>query len=342
MPGAIAKAEELCRESPERFVPMRQFENPANPAIHEATTGPEIWEDTDGAVDVFVAGVGTGGTITGVIALPQEDAGQGDRRRGASSPTASPVITQTLAGEPLKPAPHKIQGIGAGFVPKNLDLALVDRIEQVSNEEAIATARRLAREEGILVGISCGAAMAAALRLAHSIRRSPARRSWWCCPTPASATSPAPSSRGCSPRSRGPRPCRWGSDGDSAGEKATGDRPRRAWSTGWSRATGPTPAASTSTAATCRRAQEIHEIVDLLFELFYPGYFGRQDLTDENLPFHVGNLLSTLREKLERQIETCMCFARETRGPRLGDLRQGGPARRRDAARTSSRGSATG
>ena len=166
MPGAIAKAEELYRESPERFVPMRQFENPANPAIHEATTGPEIWDDTDGAVDVLVSGIGTGGTITGVSRFLKKTKGKAILSVGVE-PTASPVITQTLAGEPLKPSPHKIQGIGAGFVPKNLDLSLLDRIEQVSNEEAIAMARRLAREEGILVGISCGAAMAAALRLAH-------------------------------------------------------------------------------------------------------------------------------------------------------------------------------
>jgi len=165
MPGAIAKAEQLHAAEPDRFVPMRQFENPANPAIHEATTGPEIWEDTDGAVDVFVAGVGTGGTLTGVARHLKHTCGKAVTTV-AVEPTASPVISQTLAGQPLTPAPHKIQGIGGGFVPKNLDLALVDRVEQVSNEEAIATARRLAREEGILVGISCGAAMAAALRLA--------------------------------------------------------------------------------------------------------------------------------------------------------------------------------
>jgi len=165
MPGAIAKAEQLYAAEPDRFVPMRQFENPANPAIHEATTGPEIWEDTDGAVDVFVAGVGTGGTLTGVARHLKQTRGK-PVTIVAVEPTASPVISQTLAGQPLTPAPHKIQGIGGGFVPKNLDLSLVDRVEQVSNEEAIATARRLAREEGILVGISCGAAMAAALRLA--------------------------------------------------------------------------------------------------------------------------------------------------------------------------------
>ena len=165
MPGAIAKAEQLYAAEPERYVPMRQFENPANPAIHETTTGPEVWNDTDGAVDVFVAGVGTGGTLTGVSRHIKKTRGKAILSV-AVEPSASPVISQTLAGEPLKPSPHKIQGIGGGFVPKNLDLALVDRVEQVSNEEAIATARRLAREEGILVGISCGAAMAAALRLA--------------------------------------------------------------------------------------------------------------------------------------------------------------------------------
>jgi len=169
MPGAIAKAEELYRAEPARYVPMRQFENPANPRIHETTTGPEIWEDTDGAVDVLVSGVGTGGTITGVSRYIK-------RTRGkpivtvAVEPSASPVIAQTLAGQELKPAPHKIQGLGAGFVPKNLDLTLVDRVEQVSNEEAIAMARRLAREEGILSGVSCGAAMAAALRVAFDPR----------------------------------------------------------------------------------------------------------------------------------------------------------------------------
>jgi cysteine synthase A len=165
MPGAIAKAEELYAADPDLYVPMRQFDNPANPAIHEATTGPEIWDDTDGAIDVFVGGVGTGGTITGVSRYIKGTKGRKILSVGVE-PTASPVITQTLAGEPVKPAPHKIQGIGAGFVPKNLDLSMVDRIEQVSNDEAIAVARRLAKEEGILCGISCGAAMAAALRLA--------------------------------------------------------------------------------------------------------------------------------------------------------------------------------
>ena len=165
MKGAIAKSEELAAAEPGRFVMMRQFENPANPAIHEQTTGPEIWEDTDGAVDVFVGGVGTGGTITGVSRYLKKTRGKAILSV-AVEPEVSPLITQTRAGQPLTPAPHKIQGIGAHFVPKNLDLAMVDRVERVSNEESIATARRLAREEGILCGVSCGAAMAAALRLA--------------------------------------------------------------------------------------------------------------------------------------------------------------------------------
>jgi cysteine synthase A len=165
MKGAVAKSEELAAAEPDRYVMMKQFENPANPAIHEATTGPEIWEDTDGAVDVFVAGVGTGGTITGVSRYIKKTKGK-KILSVAVEPEASPLITQTLAGQPLTPAPHKIQGLGANFVPKNLDLSLVDRVERVSNEESIATARRLAREEGILCGVSCGAAMAAALRLA--------------------------------------------------------------------------------------------------------------------------------------------------------------------------------
>jgi cysteine synthase A len=166
MKGAIAKAEELAAADPGKYVLMRQFENPANPAIHEKTTGPEIWEDTEGKVDVFVAGVGTGGTLTGVSRYIKHTRSK-RILTVAVEPTHSPVISQTLAGQPLAPSPHKIQGIGAGFVPKNLDLSLVDRVEQVSNEEAITTARKLAREEGILGGISCGAAMVAALRLAR-------------------------------------------------------------------------------------------------------------------------------------------------------------------------------
>jgi cysteine synthase A len=166
MKGAIAKAEEIAAGEPHKYLLMKQFENPANPAIHEKTTGPEIWDDTDGKVDVFVAGVGTGGTLTGVSRYIKQTRGK-PILTVAVEPTHSPVISQTLAGQPPAPAPHKIQGIGAGFVPKNLDLSLVDRVEQVSNDEAIAMARRLAREEGILCGISCGAAMAAALRIAQ-------------------------------------------------------------------------------------------------------------------------------------------------------------------------------
>jgi cysteine synthase A len=166
MKGAIAKAEELAAADPSKYVLMRQFENPANPAIHEKTTGPEIWEDTDGQVDVFVAGVGTGGTLTGVSRYLKHTRAK-KIVTVAVEPANSPVISQTLAGQPPAPSPHKIQGIGAGFIPKNLDLSLIDRVEQVSNEEAIGTARKLAREEGILCGISCGAAMAAALRLAR-------------------------------------------------------------------------------------------------------------------------------------------------------------------------------
>ena len=166
MKGAIAKAEELAAADSGRYVLMKQFENPANPAIHENTTGPEIWEDTQGKVDVFVSGVGTGGTLTGVSRYLKHTRAK-KIVTVAVEPINSPVISQTLAGQTLAPSPHKIQGIGAGFIPQNLDLSLIDRVEQVSNEEAIATARKLAREEGILCGISCGAAMAAALRLAR-------------------------------------------------------------------------------------------------------------------------------------------------------------------------------
>src|SRR5487761_2787292 len=165
MKGAIAKAEELAASEPGKYVMMKQFENPANPAIHETTTGPEIWEDTDGKVDIFVSGVGTGGTLTGVSRYIKNIRGKAIQTV-AVEPANSPVITQALAGQPLTPSPHKIQGLGAGFIPKNLDLSLIDRVEQVTNEESIDMARRLAREEGILCGISCGAAMAVALRLA--------------------------------------------------------------------------------------------------------------------------------------------------------------------------------
>jgi cysteine synthase len=166
MKGAIAKAEELAATAPQKYLLVKQFENPANPGIHEATTGPEIWDDTEGSVDIFVSGVGTGGTLTGVSRYIKRTRGK-KILTVAVEPTHSPVITQTLAGQPLAPSPHKIQGIGAGFVPANLDLSMVDRVEQVTNDEAIATARALAREEGILCGISCGAAMVAALRVAR-------------------------------------------------------------------------------------------------------------------------------------------------------------------------------
>jgi cysteine synthase A len=163
--GAIAKAEEIAASDPGRYVLLQQFKNPANPAAHEKTTGPEIWNDTHGTVDIFVAGVGTGGTITGVARYLKQTRGRAVTIV-AVEPEASPVLTQRRAGEPLKPAPHKIQGIGAGFVPDVLDLSLVDVIEQVSNDDAVLYARRLAKEEGILSGISCGAAAAVAVRLA--------------------------------------------------------------------------------------------------------------------------------------------------------------------------------
>jgi cysteine synthase A len=165
MPGAVRRAEEIAKSDPDHYFLPQQFDNPANPAIHESTTGPEIWNDTDGAVDVLVSGVGTGGTITGVsryIKLRRKKA----ILSVAVEPSASPILAQHTSKQPLKPSPHKIQGIGAGFVPKVLDLSLVDRVEQVTNEEAVEFARRLAREEGILSGISSGAAAAVALRLA--------------------------------------------------------------------------------------------------------------------------------------------------------------------------------
>ena len=166
MPGAIGAAKEMAASDPDRYVLLQQFSNPANPQIHHDTTGPEIWTDTEGSVDVLVAGVGTGGTITGVSRYIKGTLGK-PLVSVAVEPNNSPVISQAKAGQELKPGPHKIQGIGAGFVPANLDLGLVDRVETVSDEEAVAMARRLMKEEGILAGISCGAAATAALRLAR-------------------------------------------------------------------------------------------------------------------------------------------------------------------------------
>ena len=165
MKGAINRAEEMAAAEPQKYFLPQQFKNPANPEIHEKTTGPEIWNDTDGAVDVFVSGVGTGGTITGVSRYIKNSKGK-KIISVAVEPKESPVISQKLAGQELKPAPHKIQGIGAGFIPDTLDLSVVDRVEQVSSDEALDFAKRLAREEGLLVGISSGAAVAAAVRLA--------------------------------------------------------------------------------------------------------------------------------------------------------------------------------
>jgi cysteine synthase A len=166
MKGAIDKAAEIAASDTNTYFMPQQFNNPANPAIHEKTTGPEIWNDTDGAIDVLVSGVGTGGTITGVSRYIKQTQGKAIISV-AVEPISSPVISQTLAGDEVKPSPHKIQGIGAGFVPSNLDLSMVDRVEQVSDDDAKAVALRLMREEGILCGISCGAAMAVALRLAN-------------------------------------------------------------------------------------------------------------------------------------------------------------------------------
>jgi cysteine synthase A len=165
MAGAIAKAEEIVASDPQRYVLLQQFKNPANPDIHFRTTGPEIWEDTDGTVDVFVSGIGTGGTISGVARYIKKEKGKKILSVGVE-PANSPVITQRLAGQTLRPGPHKIQGLGAGFIPDTLDLAMVDRVELATNEESIEMARRLAKEEGILSGISCGAAAAVAVRLA--------------------------------------------------------------------------------------------------------------------------------------------------------------------------------
>ena len=165
MAGSIAKAEQLVASDPKRYVLLQQFKNPANPEIHVRTTGPEIWEDTDGTIDVLVAGIGTGGTITGVSRYIKGQKGK-KILSVAVEPSGSAVITQKLAGEPLRPGPHKIQGLGAGFIPETLDLAMVDRVELAENEESIEMARRLAKEEGILAGISSGAAAAVAVRLA--------------------------------------------------------------------------------------------------------------------------------------------------------------------------------
>lgn len=166
MRGAIEEAERIRQSAPEKYVLLQQFHNPANPAIHFKTTGPEIWEDTDGQVDIFVAGVGTGGTITGVSRYLKHEKKK-PILSVAVEPAHSPVITQTRNGETPKPGPHKIQGIGAGFIPGTLDLSVVDEVEQVTNEEAVDMARRLAKEEGILCGISCGAAAVGAIRMAH-------------------------------------------------------------------------------------------------------------------------------------------------------------------------------
>ncbi len=166
MGGAIAAAEELADSDPDRYLLMHQFKNPANPAIHERTTGPEIWDDTEGNIDILVSGVGTGGTITGISRYIKNTKGKAITSV-AVEPTDSPVISQHLAGQELVPGPHKIQGIGAGFIPDTLDLSVVDQVELISNEESIEMARRLAVEEGLLSGISCGAAVAVAVRLAR-------------------------------------------------------------------------------------------------------------------------------------------------------------------------------
>jgi cysteine synthase A len=166
MKGAIARAEEIAAADPKKYFIPQQFKNPANPEIHEKTTGPEIWNDTDGKIDVFVSGVGTGGTITGVSRYIKKTKGK-KIVSVAVEPKESPVISQKLAGDKIQPGPHRIQGIGAGFIPDTLDLSVVDRVEQVDSDEAIEFAKRLAKEEGLLVGISCGAAVAAAVRLAN-------------------------------------------------------------------------------------------------------------------------------------------------------------------------------
>lgn len=165
MSGAIAEAEKLAESNPDHYLLLHQFKNPANPAVHEQTTGPEIWDDTDGQVDVLISGVGTGGTITGISRFIKQTKGK-QLLSVAVEPSDSPVLTQHFAGESLQPGPHKIQGIGAGFIPDTLDLEMVDRVEQVSNEESLEYARRLAKEEGLLSGISSGAATAVAARMA--------------------------------------------------------------------------------------------------------------------------------------------------------------------------------
>jgi cysteine synthase A len=167
MAGSIEKAEQMLASDPRRYVMLQQFMNPANPDVHVRTTGPEIWEDTEGSVDVLVSGIGTGGTITGVSRYIKKDRGKRIVSVGIE-PLNSQVITQHLSGKPLRPGPHKIQGIGAGFIPDTLDLKMVDRVELITNEEAIEMARRLAKEEGILAGISSGAAVAVASRLGRT------------------------------------------------------------------------------------------------------------------------------------------------------------------------------
>jgi len=166
MKGAVAKAQEIVATDPSKYLLLQQFDNPANPEIHFKTTGPEIWEDTDGEIDAFIAGVGTGGTITGVSRFIKQEKGK-TITTVAVEPADSPVITQALAGEELTPGPHKIQGIGAGFIPGNLDLSLIDEVEQVTNEECMEMADKLLKQEGILVGISSGAAVVAAKRYAE-------------------------------------------------------------------------------------------------------------------------------------------------------------------------------
>ena len=166
MAGSISKAEEIVASDPDRYVLLQQFQNPANPDIHVRTTGPEIWEDTEGGIDILVSGIGTGGTITGVSRFIKNEKGKKLLSVGVE-PASSPVITQHLAGQPMRPGPHKIQGIGAGFIPGTLDLSMVDRVELVTNEESFEMARRLPSEEGILCGISSGAAVAVAVRLAR-------------------------------------------------------------------------------------------------------------------------------------------------------------------------------